>query len=284
VRPAGSDFARGDRVCAGGDLLDERHLVALAALGVERVSVRCRPRVALIATGSELSDGGGPLEPGKIRDSSTGYLRASLARLGAEPRSYGLCGDDTRDFRKRLDKALSDENDVVIATGAVSAGTRDFIPAALAEAGADVLFHGVAQRPGKPLYCARLGGGTLFFGLPGNPVSTAVGLRFFVAPVLRRLLGRPDERPLRARLAEGIELPEALACFLKARAWTEGGELVARALPGQASYQLKPLLDASAWVFVDQGRRAKAGDAVDLFPFWPDSLALSPSEAVAEAR
>ena len=115
----------------------------------------------------------------------------------------------------------------------------------------DILFHRVAIRPGKPALFARLPNGTWFFGLPGNPIAVAVGLRFFVAPALRILQGLPPEEFQTARLKEPVHKKAGLTFFAKARAHTtaEGG-LEVEVLPGQESFKIRPLMEANCWAIV----------------------------------
>jgi molybdopterin molybdotransferase len=141
------------------------------------------------------------------------------------------------------------------------------VPQALATLGAEVLFHKLAIRPGKPLLCARLPDGALFFGLPGNPMATATGLRFFVEPALRAMLGLPPEQPLRVPLVSGFRSDKPVRLHLKARLETGGeGRLHIRLLPGQESYRIRTLTQANAWAVVPVGRGEFApGDLVDVF-------------------
>ena len=127
----------------------------------------------------------------------------------------------------------------------------DFVPYALEMMGADILFHRVAIRPGKPALFARLPNGTWFFGLPGNPIAAAVGLRFFVAPALRMLQGLPPEEYRTALLRETVHKKQGLTFFAKARASVAAdGRSVAEVLPGQESFKIKPLMDANCWVVI----------------------------------
>jgi molybdopterin molybdotransferase len=264
VRGAGRDFAAGSEVCPAGTRLGARHLLALAAVGVANVPVRRKPRVALIATGKELVAPDCELKPGHIRDSSSTYLAAALPSLGAEFDSFGVVADDPAEFRARLEKILSElYYDVVLTTGAVSMGTADFIPETVKSLGADVLFHKTAIRPGKPGLFARFGNGSLLFGLPGNPISTVVGLRFFVEPCLRELLGRLQETSIRSILANDIDKPEGLRCFYKARHTPDGKIEI---LEGQASFQIHSLLSADCWaVLPEKGDSMKQGDEIETY-------------------
>ena len=270
VRGAGRDFAAGAEVCPAGTRLGSRHLLALAAVGLARVPVRRKPRVALISTGKELISPEGELKPGQIRDSSSTYLAAAIPSLGADFDFFGVVADDINDFRARLEKLLSGNYyDVVLTTGAVSMGAADFIPEALKSLGADILFHKTAIRPGKPGLFARLDKGPLFFGLPGNPISTVVGLRFYVEPCLRELLGRPHEKPFRSTLSADVDKPEGLRCFFKARHTPDGKIEI---LPGQASFQIHSLLSADCWaVLPEDGSVMKQDVAIEIYSLSDDS-------------
>jgi len=270
VRGAGRDFAAGAEVCPAGTRLGARHLLALAAVGAATIPVRRKPRVALIATGKELVSPDCELKPGQIRDASTTYLSSALPLLGAEFDSFGVVPDDAAEFRSRLEKILSAKYyDVVLTTGAVSMGTADFIPETLKAMNADILYHKTAIRPGKPGLFARFDDGPLFFGLPGNPVSTVVGLRFFVEPCLRELLGRPHEQPFRSTLSKDVDKPEGLKCFFKARQADGKIEI----LPGQASFQIHSLLGADCWAILPEaGAKLFAGNEIDVYPL-SESLA-----------
>ncbi|MBI3553083.1 MAG: molybdopterin molybdotransferase MoeA [Elusimicrobia bacterium] len=263
VRRAGTDFAKGQLVADARTVLEPRHLMALAALGVSRVAVRRRPKVAVLATGKELVAPERHPRPGQVHDASSTFLVAALEAAGCEARHHGIVGDDPAEFRRRMKKILASKPDAVLSTGAVSMGKHDFVTAQVQALGARLLYHKVAIRPGKPGLVARFPRGPLFFGLPGNPISTVVGFRFFVLPCLRRALGLPDEKPARAVLAADAEKPAGLRCFFKAR--LEGGKV--RILPGQGSFQIRPLLEADCWaVLPEAGDRARAGTAVEVHP------------------
>jgi molybdopterin molybdotransferase len=137
----------------------------------------------------------------------------------------------------------------------------------LQELGAEVIFHKVAIRPGKPVLFARLPSGALFFGLPGNPVSSAVGLRFFVQPALRAMQGLAMEIPLRLPLAEPVEKKAGLRFLQKARVTAaDHGRLSVQLLAGQESFRIQPLLMANAWAALPETIGSfSAGELVDVF-------------------
>ena len=219
IRRSGEDFQIGDLIIEPGTRILPHHIMTFASQGIAQIPIRQRPRIAILTTGKELvphDEFIQELPPGKIRNSNAPYLFAVLKLLGAEPLLYGTIPDDIRSFLVTLDRILDDSPDIIITTGAVSMGRFDFIAQALNQFGAKILFHKVAIRPGKPILFAKLGDSPrapVFFGLPGNPVSAAVGTRFFVEPYIRALLGQVDEKPISVPLLNSISKKEGLRCF-----------------------------------------------------------------------
>lgn len=252
LRRAGEDVRAGEVLLPAGRLLRQAEATVLAATGTATVDVRRRPRVALLTTGRELvDDPSAPLAPGHIRNSNGPFLALRLYAAGAEVVLRETVGDDAAAFEAALERALAARADLVLTTGAVSMGRYDFIPAVLQAAGAQLLFHKVGIRPGKPILGARLADGTRFIGLPGNPASTAVGLRFFVEPLLRAMLGLPRESLPRLPLAAAYAKRVPLRVHLKARVELDADHRArVRILDGQESFRIRPLLDANAWAVV----------------------------------
>jgi len=257
IRRRGEDVQPGQCVLPVGHVLDAGALMLVAGLGIDRLEVARRPRVAVLATGREIVAAGAPLPPGGIHDATSPWLALAVAAAGAEAVRTTRVGDDVAAFQAALDAALADGADLVLSTGAVSKGCYDFVPAALKARGADVLFHGVAIRPGKPVLAARLREGPVFVGLPGNPLSTAVGFRFLVEPLLRAWLGLPPETPRWLRLADDCRTRAGLhAAFHGTLRCDDQGRLRAHVAQAQASFRLFPFSRASAWITLP----AEAGD------------------------
>lgn len=268
VRRCGQDIAAEDLVLPSGTRMGAPERMVLAALGIVNISVHRRPAASLLTTGRELVDDPRQnLMPGQIRNSNGPFLADRLAACGAELRLYQSLPDEAHIFTEAVRRSLEASVDVIISTGAVSMGRYDFIPDALRELGADILFHKVAMRPGKPLLFARLPGGVLYFGLPGNPVSSAVGMRFFVEPALRACLGLPQERPLRVPLAESVYKKPGFRMLQKAIVQCDAqGCLSAHLMKGQESFRIQPLLQSNAWaVLPEAGESLPAGMPVDLY-------------------
>lgn len=264
VRQAGEDFTAGSPVLPAGHLLDGAALMALAASGHDQVLVRRAPRISLLTTGSELKAAGRP-EGARIRDANGPYLAAQVAAAGGELAAVATVGDEASGLESALAAAATGA-DLILTTGGVSAGRLDLVPAALRALGAEILFHKVAIRPGKPVLLARLPGGTLVFGLPGNPVAVAVGFRFFVVPALRALGGLPPEATVTATCTTPLRARGDVRFFAKARASvTAAGRLEVAVLPGQESFRIAPLVASNAWAVLPEGQPAlEPGEAVEI--------------------
>ena len=239
VRRAGEDIARGERVLAAGTRLRPWDLGVLAALGFAHVPVARAPRVALVATGDELVDIHDEPALGQLVESSSHVLAPLVAEAGGVAVRLGIARDIPDDIRAMLERAS--EHDVVITTGGVSVGERDFVRDALDE----LELYKVAMKPGKPFSFGRKRG-TPVFGLPGNPVSTVVGFELFVRPALLAMQGASvTGRPrVTVVLPAGYHKPAGRAHYLRAR--VEGG--VAHVHPKQGSAMLSSLLGTNALV------------------------------------
>src|SRR5215469_10258291 len=189
VRPRGEDLKLGELVFSPGKVLSASDLGMLASLNRSMVDVYRRPRVAIVATGDELVDVDTVPSGAQVINSSAYALAAAVRETGGEPIMLKVARDRPEEVRARLAEALA--FDVVLTTGGVSVGQFDHVKVVLDELGLRQLFHGVAQRPGRPLKFGTIGGRPIF-GLPGNPVSTMVCFYLYVRPAIRRMVGRPD--------------------------------------------------------------------------------------------
>lgn len=199
VRRRGAFYQAGDSVLAQGTLLGAPELAVLATVQCPQVSVYRRPVVAILSTGNELVAPGQPLKPGQIVDSNQYALATLVAQAGGEPQLFGIVPDQPELLQAAIAKAVNTA-DLVISSGGVSVGDYDYVDRILGDLGAEIQIRAVAVKPGKPLTVAifpstgpsagRLRGPTLYFGLPGNPVSALVSFWRFVQPALKKLSGR----------------------------------------------------------------------------------------------
>ena len=249
--------------------------MGLAATGTDVIDTYRKPRVAFITTGCELATSGMPSGGGQIRDANGPYLRSFFAATHAELVHADSAADDTESLLAAIN-ACVDGADIILTTGGVSAGRFDIVPEAIKALDCEIIFHKVAIRPGKPLLFARLKNNSLLFGLPGNPIAVAVGLRFFGLPALSRLQGLSAERFLTTTCAEPISAKKELTFFGKARAeLDENGCLQTRLLPGQESFKINSLMQANCWAIVPEGTsHIAAGERIEIAPLYPSGLSL----------
>ena len=268
IRRAGSDFMRGVPIIERGSLLGVQHVLPLASLGIGKVEVYSKPKTAFIATGREIIDRlDQKLEEGRIYNSNLPYALAFLAGAGAEVLPQATIPDNPVQFQATVRKLVNEGVHLIVSSGAVSAGSHDFIRGSLEEMGARILFHKVAIKPGKPVLFAVLPGGTLYLGLPGNPVATAAGLRFFVQPLLLTLAHKPPERPFFARAKTPLSRKPGLRLFLKAKIdVSSAGVLEANLLDGQESYKTAPFLSMNGWAVIPEDRQSiDINDIIEVF-------------------
>lgn len=201
IRRRGEDVRSGEEVLSVGTILRPAAISMLASLGQMSIAVHRRPRVAILSTGDELIELGEPLTAGRIINSNSWSLAASVLELGGVPVQLGIAGDDRESLRAKLSAGL--DCDLLITSAGVSAGDRDLVREILGELGAEQLFWKVDIKPGRPLAFA-IKGGVPIFSLPGNPVSTMITFEEFVRPALLKLMGqRQLLKPLvRATLQE----------------------------------------------------------------------------------
>ncbi len=264
------DAREGQELIPDGRVLRPQEIGLFAALGRATINVRRRPKVAVISTGDEVL----PLEatpaPGQVRDVNSYTLTALAVCAGAEARSFGLVRDDRAVLRKKIDEALA-WADVLLVSGGSSAGQRDYTLRTFAEVpGCEVLTHGVAISPGKPLIMARLGERSLW-GMPGHVTSALVCAEVFIRPLLRRLLGQPETAEawrgaLRAEMARPVSSAQGRRDYIRVTlepAREPAGPLIARPVMGKSGL-ISTLVTAEALVVCPEDREGLAAGQVVL--------------------
>jgi len=267
VRVAGGDIPVGSVVLRAGTLLTGPEIGVLAAVDIARPSVVRRPRIALVGTGDELIDpGGGPLEPGQIRDTNSYALSAAARLAGAEVISRVKVGDDREATIATLREAMQGA-DVLVTVGGVSVGPHDHVRPALSALGAREIFGRVSLRPGGQICFFVADDGTLCFALPGNPVSATVSFRLFVVAAIDALMGRAraERRTVATAAAElvgRVGRTTAVRCTAELR---PDGWYVAPSQEHQDSHVLTSMLGIDAYAFVPEDRESlTAGERVDV--------------------
>lgn len=252
VHSVGQDIAQGARVLERGVLLGAADVGLLATLGLTRVQVYRRPRVAVLATGDEIVEPAAPRPAGAVRDSNRYALMAAAREAGCTTISLGIARDDRTTQRAAILAGL-DQADVLITSGGVSMGTRDLIKPILAELGT-VQFGRIAFKPGKPTTFATVGG-RLVFGVPGFPVSSLVSFELFVRPALRALQGdaAPDRPRVRVRITSPVQPSPDRTEYQRVTVRWADGALVASSTGGQGSSRLLSLRGANGLLLVPPG-------------------------------
>ncbi len=265
IRRRGSDVCAGQKLLSRGDVITPAGIGLIASQGIPEVPIHGKQLVQIVTTGDELVDPGAPLLPGEIYNSNAPMLQALVTKTGAIAAVSHVC-DDPSETREVLEKALATADLVVIA-GGVSVGERDFVKEVLTELGVATEFWKVKVKPGKPFLFGRHPGGTLVFGLPGNPVSAFVTFTLFVAPVIRRMLGHPIKEdsvgrtPLPGQASEAMSNPGDRPHYLRG-IWEEGR---IRLSGTQQSHAIFGLSRANCLIRLEPEAGVKVGDPVTAF-------------------
>ena len=267
--PRASEMRAGACVLGVGEEVNAARVAVLASFGCAEVSVRRRPRVAVLATGTELVPVAEKPGEDQIRDSNT-YSLAAYARLaGAEVERLPFASDDPELLRREIEEAAA-RADVLVLSGGVSMGRYDFTKAALRALGAEIFFERVALRPGKPTVFARLPGErrTLVFGLPGNPVSVSVTFNLFARTAIRAMQGAlapalEEETAILSRPSKGAT--ERTSYLPAALSTDEAGRLLAEPLKWGGSSDFVAFARASALLIVPAGLKLLEAGSVARF-------------------
>jgi molybdopterin molybdotransferase len=267
VRRAGEDVAMGKTVIEGGTVLRPQEIGLLASLGAWQVSVRGRPRVALMSTGDEVAEPGTPRRPGQIYDANRFTLRGSIEQCGGEVTDLGIVPDVRDTLRAALQDAARSA-DVVVTSGGVSVGVYDLVKDVLQELGT-IDFWQVAMQPGRPFAVGRICG-ALFFGLPGNPVASLLSFMLFVRPALYKLAGRRRLFPAtwQARALEPMRKKTGRTEYKRGILAFRDGDWEVCTTGPQGSGILSSMVAGNCFVVLEEARGdVAAGERVTVEPF-----------------
>lgn len=260
IRRQGEQVRVGEVLLQKGTRMSPAAIGLLASVGVREVEVGRSPAVAIVRTGNEFVEHGAP-RPGLIFSSNDDLLVSGLRQAGLMDISLHKANDSVGDIMEAVENALQ-EAEVVITTGGVSVGDHDLVPEVLQRLGARILFHGVAQKPGKPMLLAEVQG-RYVFGLPGNPRAVFVLFHTYVLPFLRMLQGASEPWPRKDMLpiAQPLKVKGDRAEFRAARVHEGRVELLA----DEGSHMLRTLVVADALAYIPATvRELHAGDPVEL--------------------
>ncbi len=269
IRRRGEEIKAGELILKKGTRIRGYEVGLLAFANKVFVEVYQKPRVAVLSTGDEIKEPGEPIEkPSQIRSTNNHLLYARARELGCEVHQLGIIGDEPESIKEVLQRV--EDYDVFITTGGVSAGEKDFVHKLVKDMGFEVVFHKLRIKPAKPVLFAKKGR-TLFFGLPGNPVSCAMAFDMLVKPALLKMQGVEEHRPkfLKAELLRDFSRKDAERReFVRARYVEKDGRLFCDYSPKTQSHMLTSYVDANCYMVVYEGvHELKAGQQVDIVPF-----------------
>lgn len=250
----GSEIKAGELVLSSGEQISAPMMAVLASFGYAQIKVGGRPRVAILATGNELVSIEEKPGSDQIRESNNFTIGAYAEQAGARVERLPLTGDDAPLLTAQIAEAAN-RSDLVVSSGGVSVGAYDFTKPALKELGAEIFFERVALRPGKPTVFARLPNGTLYFGLPGNPVSASVTFNLFARTALLAMQGaaRPTLLSDSAVLKRNVKGAAGRESYLPAHlSTTEEGLLLAEPLRWGGSSDFVGFVRATSLIIVPQ--------------------------------
>ncbi|TCK06236.1 molybdopterin molybdotransferase MoeA [Phorcysia thermohydrogeniphila] len=262
----GSEIKKGEKVLERGELLDYRKVGLLANIGIYRLKVYQKPKVAVIATGNEVLEPYEPYRPGTVRNSNYYILKGLLEKEGAEVVYMGVVGDSLEEMKELFEEAVS-SGDLVVTTGGVSKGRYDFVRDVVESLGFDVKFSMTNIRPGRPLVFA-VRGEKLFFGLPGYPAAMFVNALEFLVPAVRKLSGRKEveNHYLVAVAAEPLKSRKGRVDFIRVNFLVEEGTLKVKSAGSQQTSNLRTMAMCDGLAIVGEERgTVQVGEVVEVF-------------------
>ncbi len=253
IRYQGEEIKKGEKVLNKGNVINPGTVGFLSSLGKNKVLVFRKPKVSLIATGSELVASGKKLARGKIYDSNSPMITCALRQMEIEPASVRQTADKPTLLKKEVSQALR-RSDVLVLMGGVSVGDYDYVKEILGEFGVRNIFWKVSQKPGKPVYFGKKGK-KLIFGLPGNPASVFVCFYEYVFPALRAMMGFKDfYLPMETfPLGEAVRADEKKSLFLKGKVSSNHKGKIVFPLKHQGSHMISSLCQADCLLVVAPG-------------------------------
>jgi molybdopterin molybdotransferase len=264
IRPSGLDFREGEVLLRAGTRLGPAEIALAAAMNHAELGVAAKPCVAILATGDELVMPGDQPGPDQIVASNPFAIAALVQQAGGEPIDLGIATDDFAALEHAIERALSEQADILVTLGGASVGQHDLVQSALTRRGMQLGFWRIAMRPGKPLIHGSMGAMSIL-GLPGNPVSSIVCAILFLVPLIRHLQGDRDAGGARdepAILGADLPMNDGRKDYLRARLTRDAeGRPVATPASRQDSSMLRVLADSNCLVIREpHAAAAKAGD------------------------
>ena len=268
VRFAGSDYKKGEVVIKKNTIVQPNHILAFKSLGIKKIKVKKKINILFFSTGNEISNSDN-VPDWKVRNSNNHYIKNLDQNFLFNFKNGGILRDNHEKlFKSKITKMIKSSTDIIITSGAVSAGKFDFVPSVIKSFKLSNYFKSVAIRPGKPIVFAKISGKQkAVFGLPGNPMSSAACFRFFVFPYIEYILGLSEEKPIKATLKSNFSKKKNFTRFVKSKLnTTKNGKIEVEVLQGQESFRIKSFVKSNIWTLLPSGKSEfKKGEIVDCF-------------------
>ena len=268
IRFKGSDYKKNDLLIKKGTILQPNHILSLKTLGIKFIKVKKKPNILFFSTGNEISNQE-RISNWKVRNSNSYYIKSLQENFLFNFKDGGILRDKhEKIFKKEIKKMFNSKINIILTSGAVSAGKFDFIPSVVKKFKLSNYFKNVAIRPGKPILFAKIKKKSkAIFGLPGNPISSAACFRFFVYPYLLSLLGIKDEKPIKAILKNEFNKKINFTRFIKSKInTTKNGKIEVQILKGQESFRIQSFVQSNIWTLLPSGKtKFKKKEIVDCF-------------------
>ena len=274
IRFKGSDYKKNQLVIKKGTIIRSNHILALKTLGVKKIKVKKKLNILFFSTGNEISNSD-TIPSWKVRNSNNYYIKSLNNNFLFNFKDGGILKDHHQKlFKSKISKMIKSNIDIIITSGAVSAGKFDYVPSVVKQFKISHYFKSVMIRPGKPVLFAKIKQKAIF-GLPGNPISSAACFRFFVYPFIENILNINNEKPIKASLKNNFEKNKNFTRFVKSKLiTTQNGKLEVELLPGQESFRINSFVKSNIWAVLPQGRtKFKKGQIIDcFFPNCPNKI------------
>ncbi|MDC0851347.1 molybdopterin molybdotransferase MoeA [Candidatus Pelagibacter sp.] len=268
VRFKGSDYKKNELVVKKNTIIQPNHILAFKTLGIKNINVKKKINILFFSTGNEISNQDN-IPDWKVRNSNSHYIKNLDQNFLFNFRNGGILRDNhEKVFKSKITKMLKSNTDILVTSGAVSAGKFDFVPSVIRSFKLSNYFKSVAIRPGKPILFAKIKGKQkAFFGLPGNPMSSSACFRFFVYPYIENILGLNREKPIKAILKSEFVKKKKFTRFAKSKLnTTKNGKLEVEVLKRQESFRIKSFVKSNIWTLFPAGKsKFKKGEIVDCF-------------------
>ncbi len=266
LRFKGSDYKKGQLIIKKGTVIQPNHILALKTLGVNKIKVKKKLNILFFSTGNEISNSN-KISFWKVRNSNSHYIESLNESFLFNFKNGGILRDNHQNlFKSKIKQLLKSKTDIIITSGAVSAGRFDYIPSVVKKFKTFNYFKSVKIRPGKPILFARIKQKAIF-GLPGNPISSAACFRFFVYPFIENILNLNPEKSIKAILKNSFEKKKNLTRFVKSKInTTKNGKVEVELLPGQESFRINSFVGSNIWAVLPSGQsKFKKGQIIDCF-------------------